>query len=198
MIEYFDSIDLAITGKSFVKKDLFFNLIKKNKINLKKYHIIGIDDKLGILKIIKLLKEQGLNATGFWINRENYPKYDIKYYDYEIFSLKEIIKFIIRKKIKKPLIISDFDNTLARANYEITKRSAKETTIWDKMPINFLSAALAIVIAPFTYITILIDLFRNSNTPYRESKEFKNYLIRKNIKTWIISYRAKYLQKKYF
>ncbi|MDD4353020.1 MAG: hypothetical protein PHN56_01040 [Candidatus Nanoarchaeia archaeon] len=198
MINYYDSIDLAIIGKSFVKKDLFFNLVKKNKINLKNYHIIGIDDKLGILKITKLLQEQGFKSTGFWINRENFPRYKNEYYDYEIFSLKEVIKFIKNNKIKKPLILADFDNTLAKANYEVVTRNTKESIFWEKMPINFLTTILVAILAPFTYFTILIDLIKHSNIPYRESKEFKNYLIKNNILTWVISYRNKYLQKKYF
>ncbi|MFA5303245.1 MAG: hypothetical protein WC393_01780 [Candidatus Nanoarchaeia archaeon] len=198
MIEYFDSVDLALIGKSFVKKDLFFNLVKNRKLNLKKYHIIGIDDKLGILKIIGLLKKQGFKSTSFWINRENYPKYDSTFYDYEINSLKKVIKFIKDKKIKNPLILADFDNTVARANYEAIRRSTKESSFWEKVPINFLTTALSIILAPFTYLTIIIDLIKPSNTHYRESKEFKNYLIKKKIMTWVISYRNKYLQKKYF
>ena len=198
MIEYFDSVDLALIGKSFVKKDLFFNLVKNRKLNLKKYHIIGIDDKLGILKIIGLLKKQGFKSTSFWINRENYPKYDSTFYDYEINSLKKVIKFIKDKKIKNPLILADFDNTVARANYEAIRRSTKESSFWEKVPVNFLTTSLAILLAPFTYLTIILDLIKPSNTPYRESKEFKNFIIKKKIMTWVISYRNKYLQKKYF
>ena len=198
MIEYFDSIDLAITGKSFVKKDLFFNLAKKRKINLKNFNIIGVDDKLGVLKLVKALKEMGVKATSFWINRENYAKYDKKYYDYEISSLKEIIKFIKEKRIRKALVIADFDNTLARANYEVVARSTKESSFWEKIPINFFTAAIARILAPFTYLTILVDLIWPSNTPYRDAKEFKNYLNKKKIGCWVISYRNKCLQKKYF
>jgi hypothetical protein len=198
MIEYFDSVDLAMKGKSFVKKDLFFNLIKNRKINLKKYHVIGIDDKLGILKITKNLKEQGFKSTGFWINRENYSKYDSKYYDYEISSLKKVIKFIKNKKIKKPLIITDFDNTLTRANYEVVKRNTKETNLWDKLPINIFTTTLIRLLSPLTYITILIDLIKPSNNKYRDAKEFKNFIKKNKIITWVMSYRNKILQKKYF
>lgn len=198
MIEYFDSIDLAMIGKSFVKKDLFFNLVKNRKINLKNYHIIGIDDKLGILKIMKLLKEQGFKTTSFWINKENYEKYDSKFYDYEINSLKKVIKFIKDKKIKKPLILADFDNTLAKANYEAIQRSSKESSFWENVPVNFLTTILATILAPFTYFTSIVDLIKPSNTPFRESKEFKNFIIKKKILTFVISYRNKLLQKKYF
>ncbi len=198
MIKYFDSVDLAFIGKSFIKKDLFYELVKRNKINLKKKHIIGIDDKLGILKIIKGLKENGFNATGFWINRQDFEKYDKKYYDYEISSLKSVVKFLKEKKIKNALIIADFDNTLAKAAYEAIKRSNKEDNFWDKMPKNPLSALASMILSPFTYATIALDLFIPSNIPYRDSKEFKNYLERKGIDCWVISYRSKYLQKKYF
>jgi hypothetical protein len=198
MIKYFDSIDLAFIGKSFIKKDLFYELIKRDNINLKKKHIIGIDDKLGVLKIIKELKEKGFSATGFWINRQDFEKYDKKYYDYEISTLKSVVKFLKEKKIKNALIIADFDNTLAKAAYEAVKRSKKEDNFWDKMPKNFFTSALSMMLSPFTYATIILDLFIPSNINYRDAKEFKNYLEKKGIDCWVISYRSKYLQKKYF
>jgi len=198
MIEYFDSMDLALIGKSFVKKDLFYSLIKKKGINPKKTHIIGVDDKIGILKIINELKKNGAKATSFWINRDNFEKYDKKFYDHEIYSLKEIIKFIKEKKIKKALILADFDNTLARANYEAIGRSTKESSLWERLPKSPLISFISMILAPFTYLTSIIDLFKPSNTPYRDAKEFKNFLIKKKIHCWVIGYRNKFLQKKYF
>jgi hypothetical protein len=198
MIKYFDSIDLAFIGKSFIKKDLFYALIRKNNINMKKTHFIGIDDKLGVLKIIKELKENGFNATGFWINRQDFEKYDKRYYDYEISSLKSVVKFLKEKRVKNALIIADFDNTLAKASYEAVRRSKNENNLWDKLPKNFLTKTASMILSIFTYATIILDLFIPSNIPYRDSKEFKNYVIKKGIDCWVISYRSKYLQKKYF
>jgi len=198
MIKYFDSIDMAVIGNSFVKKDLFYKLVKKYNIDIKKVYVIGIDDKLGVLKITNELKTKGFKAKSFWINRADYPRYNSKLYDYEIKSLKDVIKFIETKKISNLLIIADFDNTLAKANYEATKRTTKEINIWDKMPKNFLTKLLVMLLAPFTYLTILIDLFKPSSAKYEESKIFKKYLTKKKINMWVISYRSKILQKKYF
>ncbi|MDD5054605.1 MAG: hypothetical protein PHG04_04510, partial [Candidatus Nanoarchaeia archaeon] len=181
MIEYFDSIDLAFKGKSFVKKDLFYALIKNKKLDLKKYFIIGVDDKLGVLKIIEHAKSRRFKAASFWINRHNFKAPEKKHYDCEIKSLKEVTDFIESKKIKNPLILLDFDNTLAKANYELTKRSMKEKNFWDKLQINFLTTAIMRILAPFTYLTIFADFFKPSNKPYPDSKDFKKYLIKNKI-----------------
>lgn len=198
MIKYFDSIDLAFAGKSFVKKDLFYALIKKEKIDLKKYYFIGIDDKLGVLKIINDLKSKKIKAKSFWINRGNWKKYPKKYYDYEIKSLHEINDFIKKRKIKNAFIIADFDNTLAKANYEAVKRSLKESSLWERLPKNPFVSLISMILAPFTYFTIIIDFFKPSNTPFKDSKKFKNFILKNNITCWVMSYRNKVLQKKYF
>ncbi len=194
MIQFFDAFDMYNYAGSLIKSDLFNALLSKKLINIGNNTVIGLDDKAGILRIIKNLKNN--KAEGIWINRNNQNGMKSSLYDHQVSSLSEFLS-IIKKQKKKPFLLLDFDNTLFNVKYEKKRDNFLESNFWINMKNKRYGRFLAFISSRLTSLNILTDKIFKSLTPYDDTKDLFSFIKKNNIPTMIISYRHKSLMQKY-